>query len=402
MSRDDFLVRLVRFGRALRAAGLEVGPGRLRDAVAALTGVDPTSHDDVYWALRCTLCSHHDHLEVFDAAFETFWRGESAAVPQRPRAEPDAAAADEKGSDGSLRERGQVIESGRSTETPESDDPEYGQGASSTERLLALDFRDYGPDELIAARLLVDQIAAVLPLRRSFRMEPSRSAQRLDMRRTLRQAMRTEGDPMQRAWRRNRLVPRRTVFLLDISGSMAPYSRPLLMFAQSAVQAGRSVEVFAFGTRLTRVTHELIGTDRDRALAEVARTVPDWSGGTRIGPSIKNFNENWGRRGVARGALTVIVSDGWERGDPGPLRAAMAQLHRISHAVVWVNPLAGDPDYAPLAAGMAAALPYVDIFLPGHDLTALMSLATALERLPDRRGHVRRHAGVSHMVSGPR
>jgi uncharacterized protein with von Willebrand factor type A (vWA) domain len=214
--------------------------------------------------------------------------------------------------------------------------------------------------------------------------------------------MRTEGDPMERAWRRNRRVPRRTVFLLDISGSMAPYARPLLMFAQAAVQAGRSVEVFTFGTRLTRVTNQLMGTDRDRALAEAARTVPDWSGGTRIGPSVKGFNENWGMRGMARGAVVVIASDGWERGDPDPLRTAMAQLHRVAYAVAWVNPLAGDPDYAPLAAGMAAALPYIDIFLPGHDLTALRSLASALERLSDRRGHVGRHAGVKHLTRASR
>lgn len=217
------------------------------------------------------------------------------------------------------------------------------------------------------------------------------------MRRTLRQAMHTEGDPMQRAWRRNRVVPRRTIFLLDISGSMSPYARPVMMFAQAAVQAGRVVEAFTFGTRLTRVTAQLMGRDRDRALAEAARTVPDWSGGTRIGLSLRSFNELWGRRGLARGSVVVIVSDGWERGDPGPLRAAMGQLHRIAHAVVWVNPLAGDPRYEPLAAGMAAAFPHVDLFLPGHDLSALMSLAAALERIPARRGNQRPHVGGTRL-----
>jgi hypothetical protein len=177
---------------------------------------------------------------------------------------------------------------------------------------------------------------------------------------------------------------------------MSPYARPVMMFAQAAVQAGRVVEAFTFGTRLTRVTAQLMGRDRDRALAEAARTVPDWSGGTRIGLSLRSFNELWGRRGLARGGVVVIVSDGWERGDPGPLRAAMGQLHRIAHAVVWVNPLAGDPRYEPLAAGMAAALPHVDLFLPGHDLSALVSLAAALERIPARRGNQRRH------VSGTR
>jgi uncharacterized protein with von Willebrand factor type A (vWA) domain len=402
MTNDDFLVRLVHFGRALQSAGLEVGPGRLRDTVVALTAVDATSHDDVYWTLRCTLCSHHDHLEVFDAAFESFWRGETSVIHERPRAHSDVAGEEDEQSGGPLHDVMQMVEASGGTEPPESEDCEHGKGASSTERLLTLDFREYGPDELIAARRLVDRIGRTLPQRRSFRLEAAPSAQWLDMRRTLRQAMRTEGDPMQRAWRRKRLVPRRTVFLLDISGSMAPYARPLLMFAQAAVQAGRSVEVFTFGTRLTRVTNELMATDRDRALAEAARTVPDWSGGTRIGLSIKSFNERWGRRGLARGAVAVIASDGWERGDPQPLRAAMAQLHRIAHAVVWVNPLAGDPDYAPLAAGMAAALPFIDVLLPGHDLSALMALATALEGLPDRRGHVRRHAGARHLTSSSR
>ena len=393
MSGEDLLARLVCFGRRLRAEGLEVGPGRLRDAVVALTAVDPLDHDDVYWAMRCTLCSHRDHLDVFDAAFEAFWRTEPAAIYERVRLQVEATDDEDDDSAGELQERARVLEAGDG-EAPTGEDPEHGQGASRAERLLTLDFREYGPEELIAARRLVEQIAKTLPRRSSFRLEPASSAQRLDMRRTLRQAMRTEGDPIERAWRRNRIVPRRTVFLLDISGSMAPYARPVMMFAQSAVQAGRFVEVFTFGTRLTRVTAHLTGADRDRALADAAEAVPDWSGGTRIGPSLRSFSETWGRRGMARGAVVVIVSDGWERGDPEPLRHAMTQLHRLAHAVVWVNPLAGDPGYAPLALGMAAALPHVDVFLPGHDLRALMSLANALEQLPDRRGHVRRHQRV--------
>ncbi len=400
MSTEDFLVRLVRFGRMLRAEGLEVGPGRLRDAVVALTAVDPLDHDDVYWALRCTLCSHHDHLEVFDAAFESFWRGEAVALHERARLQLEPSGEDEEGPGGEVREQARMLEPADG-DASVGEDPEHGQGASQAERLFTLDFREYGPDELAAARRLVDRIAKTLPRRRSFRLEPAVRAARVDMRRTLRQAMRTEGEPIERAWRQNRMVTRRTVFLLDISGSMAPYVRPVIMFAQSAVRAGRSVEVFTFGTRLTHLTPHLAGSDRDRALAQAAAAVPDWSGGTRIGPSLKSFNESWGRRGMTRGAVVVIVSDGWERGDPGPLRQAMAGLHRMAHAVVWVNPLAGDPGYAPLAAGMAAALPHIDVFLPGHDLSALMSLAGALEQLPDRRGHVRRHVRV-HAGAGAR
>jgi len=401
MTEDDFLERIVRFGRSLRSAGLDVGPGRLHDAVVALTAADPTAHDDVYWALRCTLCSHRNHLEVFDSAFEALWRGDATAPQERVRPQPDPGGEENESSGLEASRQRHLLES-NAEPPPAGQDPEQGQGASFSERLLTLDFGEYGPAELAAAQRLVERIATSLPSRRSFRLEPASNAPRLDMRRTLRQSMRTEGEAMQRSWRRNRLVARRTIFLLDISGSMSAYARPMMMFAQAAVRAGRSVEVFTFGTRLTRITAQLIGRDRDRALAEAVRTVPDWSGGTRIGPSLRSFNETWGRRSLARGSVVVIVSDGWERGDPAPLGAAMAQLHRVAHAIVWVNPMAGDPEYEPLAAGMAASLPHVDVFLPGHDLSALMSLAAALERIPDRRGHVRRHPGPAPLTRAVR
>jgi uncharacterized protein with von Willebrand factor type A (vWA) domain len=255
---------------------------------------------------------------------------------------------------------------------------------------LEIDFRDYGEEETRAARALIERLALSLPRRRSFRLEPAADGRHLDMRRTLRQSMTTDGHPVQRAWRRNRIVPRRTVFLLDISASMAPYARALVMFAQAAVQAGRAVEAFTFGTRLTRLTTQLATRDRDRALAEAAAAVPDWAGGTRIGPSLELFNQTWGRRGVSRGAVVVIASDGWERGDTTLLREQMQHLQRAAHAVVWVNPLAADPRYRPVAAGMAAALPSVDLFLPGHNLADLTGLARAIEELPDQRGRVTR------------
>lgn len=389
MTDVDFVERLVRFGRGLQSGGLEVGPGRLRDAVFALTAVDPTARDDVYWALRCTLCSHRDHLEVFDGAFDAFWRGDlgSAAAPTRLKIDP--ATDDDADSESGTSVHARALEPGRSDGSAE-DSSEQGQGASGMERLMTLDFREYGPQELRDARHLVERIATALPRRRSYRLEPATSARRLDMRRTLHHAMRTEGESLQRVWLRNRIVPRRTVFLLDISGSMSPYARPIIMFAQAAVRAGGAVEAFTFGTRLTRITDQLAGRNRDRALAEAARSVPDWAGGTRIGASLQAFNDTSRRTGLARGSVVIIVSDGWERGEPTQLRTAMAQLHRSAHAVVWVNPLAGDPRYEPLAAGMAAALAHVDVFLPGHNLAALMSLAGALEVLPTRRGHVRR------------
>jgi hypothetical protein len=392
MNAEHFVTRLVRFGRTLREGGLEVGPGRLQDAMVSLTAVDPTDRDDVYWALRCTLCSHRDHLEVFDQAFGAFWAGQGDAGERRPRLDVDPIADEDAGQD----------ESGLAALAPEAiaeddqaqGDSEHGLGSSATERLLTLDFREYGTQELREARALINRIALSLPRRRSLRLEPSSAGRHLDMRRTLRNAMDTGGHPVQRAWRRNRVVPRRTVFLMDVSASMAPYVRAMVMFAQAAVQAGRTVEAFTFGTRLTRLTTHLAGADRDRALAAAAEAVPDWAGGTRIGASLRAFNDSWGRRGISRGALVIVVSDGWERGDPEPLREEMSRLHRAAHAVVWVNPLASDPRYRPLAAGMAAALPSVDVFVPGHNLADLVALARVLETLPDRRGRVPRMAAA--------
>ena len=401
-SAQPFLPRLVRFGRTLRAAGLEVGPGRLQDAIVALTAVDPMVREDVYWALRCTLCSHRDHLEAFDAAFGPFWRG-LEATREEPSLLGVEPAFDEDGEDGKELESGNAERAtGPGTNDPAprpGGETELGQGASPSERLLTLNFREYGAQEIRDARLLIDRIAKTLPRRRSLRLEPWHGGRHLDLRRTLREAMRTDGHPQQREWRRNRMVPRRTVFLLDISGSMSPYSRVMTMFAQAAVQACRVVEAFTFGTRLTRVTAELMNPDRDRGLADASMAVPDWAGGTRIGASFKAFNDTWGRRNLARGAVVIIVSDGWERGDPASLGVEMARLHRAAYAIVWINPLAGDARYQPLVGGMAAALPYVDAFLPGHDLTALMSLAAVLERLPDGRGRGRRHAGGSRRAA---
>jgi uncharacterized protein with von Willebrand factor type A (vWA) domain len=392
MTTEPFVPRLVRFGRTLREGGLEVGPGRLQDAIVSLTAVDPTERDDVYWALRCTLCSHQEHLEAFEQAFDAFWLGNPGGEERRARLDVEPVAddnADARDDDAAMTATS--LEAAGDDDTT-AGDSEHGQGSSASERLLGLDFREYGPQELRDARVLIGRIALSLPRRRSFRLEPSGDGRHLDMRRTLRDAMNTGGHPVQRAWRRNRVVPRRTVFLLDVSASMAPYVRAMVMFAQAAVHAGRSVEAFTFGTRLTRLTPHLAGTDRDRALAAAAKAVPDWAGGTRIGTSIKAFNDQWGRRGLSRGALVIVVSDGWERGDPAPLREEMAQLHRAAHAVVWVNPLAGDPRYQPLAAGMAAALPSVDVFLPGHNLAGLVALAEVLEKLPDRRGRMSRVA----------
>jgi uncharacterized protein with von Willebrand factor type A (vWA) domain len=201
----------------------------------------------------------------------------------------------------------------------------------------------------------------------------------------MRAAMTTEGYPVVRMWRRRRLVPRKLLFMIDISGSMEPYARAMMMFLHAAVGPGRKVEAFTFGTRLTRVTRQLEAREADRALQAAVSAVPDWAGGTRIGEAVRTLNQRWGRRGFTRGAVVVIVSDGWERGGPELLAREMLVLHRTAHTVVWVNPLAGEPGYEPLAEGMAAALPYVDRFMPGDNLRSLEAMAALFEALPDER-----------------
>jgi uncharacterized protein with von Willebrand factor type A (vWA) domain len=383
---DAIVRKLVTFGRILREAGLEVGPGRLQDGLRALDSVRLDDRDEVYHALRCAIVSRRDDLEAFDAAFATFWeRAPSAALTHRPPimqldlpSRPDAAP---------RRVDAHQVEGDSQDGEGDGEDEELPAAAvySADELLRERDFARFGPDELRRARALVERIATASPRRRSLRSRPSHDGRSIDLRRTLHQAMRTGGHPVERAWRTPKTVPRRLVFLVDVSGSMEPYARAMTMFLQAAVRSGRHVEAFTFGTRLTRLTPYLVGRDPDRALARAAAAVPDWAGGTRIGENLKAFNDVWGRRALTRGAVVVIASDGWERGDPALLGSEMARLRRAAHTVVWINPLAGGAGYRPLVAGMAAALPHIDRFLPGHNLKALEALADALDEIPARR-----------------
>jgi uncharacterized protein len=379
--------RLTGFGRVLREAGAEVGPGRLQDAVLALCTVDVRSRDEVYWAMRCTLVSHQKDLDAFDRMFAAYWErvpapsGEDALPLPMPS---QAESPSEAGAQPATRERSVSAGSADDADADDSDDggSEGGMAWSAVERLRELDFAAYTVAELRASRRLVERIARAVPRRASRRLEAAHDGRHLDKRRTLRAGMRTDGYPIERHWRRSRIVPRKLVFLVDVSGSMEPYARAMIMFLQAAVREGGNVEAFTFGTRLTRVTPELEGHDPERALRAATHAVHDWAGGTRIGDALAAFNARWAPRGLTRGAVVVIASDGWERGDPVKVAEAMERLHRAAHAIVWVNPLAGDPDYKPLAQGMAAALPYVDHFLAGHNLRALEGLAAVLEELP--------------------
>jgi hypothetical protein len=370
---DAFLRDLVSFGRLLRASGAEVGPGRVADAVRGLDAVGLRDRRDVYFTLRQTLVSHRDELELFDLAFGSWAHGVTAGEPER-RSELLLAPGTSRRADG---------DEGGDGRRPEGETS--ARGASIVEVLRRKDFALLDDAELEEVARLLAEVGRVRPRRTSRRLRPSARGQRLDVRRVVRRSLRSGGELVDLPTRTRKVVPRKLVVLCDISGSMAPYARALLLFLHATAQAGR-VEAFAFGTRLHRLTSDLAARNPDAALARVSRQVVDWGSGTRIGASLKQFNDEYGRQALSRGAVVVIASDGWERGDPELLGREMARLSRAAYSVVWINPLKGTPGYEPLAQGMRAALPFVDRFLPGHNLDSLEGLAGVLA------GIERRHA----------
>jgi uncharacterized protein len=247
------------------------------------------------------------------------------------------------------------------------------------------DFAAMTPEEFAQVSKAIAEVSAVRPLRRSRRLRPHTRGRRLDLRRLARRSLARGGDPIERTFRRRIEVPRKLVVLCDVSGSMEAYTRALLLFLHAVVGSGRGVEVFVFGTRLIRLTEEFRTRDPEQALAAAAKRVVDWASGTRIGASLRTFNDVWGRRAPTRGAAVVIVSDGWECEDATLVAKEMARLQRAAYAVVWVNPLKGSPEYQPLAAGMRAALPFVDRFVAGHNLASLEELAGLLAGIDRRR-----------------
>ncbi len=373
-SPGDLIVRgVVVLGRALRDAGVPVGPSRVQDALLALATVASDDREQIYWALRCTLTSRREDLELFDEAFSRLREPEPPDQPDlNPGAtpKPDRRQLPNEPSQGIERmaaDQELVTDGDGEPEAAES-----GMRWSAVERLRELDFasvlRGRAPARVTARRAPRegDAAAALAPA----------AARRLraGVRYTRRRCARRCAATAIRSFARGGLRPgphAGCVFVVDVSGSMQPYARAMMMFLQAAVRAGRRVEAFTFGTRLTRVTRELAARNPDQALLAATRVVRDWAGGTRIGENLRTLNDDWGRRGLTRGAVVVIVSDGWERGDIDSLVDEMERLQRASHTVIWVNPLAGEPGYEPLAQGMAASLPYVDHFLPGHNLRQL-------------------------------
>jgi uncharacterized protein with von Willebrand factor type A (vWA) domain len=372
---------LVEFGRALRAHGLPVGTGRIVSFCRAASALAPLDRNALYWAGRATLVARKDDFEVYDRVFKAFFerslledtlaelltqkiprRQDDDDAPELDAVEARAlTAVGEAGADDELEDAGalRIV-------------------ASGNEVLRAKSFEDLTDAERRLAHALVRAIAWRMPTKRARRSRPTRSGATFDMRRTLRASLKTEGEPFRRAWRARRVKVRPLVLLLDISGSMSAYSRALMQFAYAARRCGHRVEVFCFGTRLTRVTRALASADPDRALENTARAVADWEGGTRIGDSLKELLDGWAQHAAIRGAVVVLCSDGLERGDPALLSTQMARLGRLAHRVVWVNPLKGSPQYQPLARGMARALPHVDVFLAGHNVASLEVLADTI------------------------
>ncbi|HLI54159.1 MAG TPA: VWA domain-containing protein [Acidimicrobiales bacterium] len=376
MSADGPARIVTGFVRALRAGGLSVPTGAAVAFAEALGLLGLEDPDRVYWAGRATLVRRPEDVERYDQTFSAYWAGVAAPAGETPQEREVTLALD-------------------SDEAVGGEDPaEHAKGDvqavrySPAEVLSQRDLATLGPEEWAEAQRLVSALKVTTELRSSRRTRPSRrrAGDHPDLRRTFRRNVRFRGVPVERAWREPAERPRRTVFLLDVSGSMEPYSRALVRFAHAAVASRRAgeVEVFALGTRLTRITKELSRRNPETALQTAAGAVSDWSGGTRLGETIGRFNDLWGVRGMARGAVVVVFSDGWDRGAPEVMAAEMARLARVARRVVWVNPLKATPGYAPLARGMAAALPYVDQFVEGHSVSSLEQLAAVLAAGPRR------------------
>ena len=361
------------FTQALRLAGVSVPTGSAVTYMSALGQVGLDEPEHVYWAGRATLVRRPEDVEVYDRVFTSYWVDVTAIGLSPNWATPVTLAVDDDSAD----------------------DPEPGDGVSppggeevralrwsAVEVLADRDMAALTPEEWSEAQRLITALRISTELQPSRRRRSARQrvGDHPDLRRTFRRNVRHGGVPLERAWREQTPRPRRMVFLLDVSGSMESYSRAMARFAHAAVTSRRSgrVEVFTIGTHLTRITRELGRRDPESALRSAGHAVTDWSGGTRLGESIGVFNDIWGVRGMARGAAVVICSDGWDRGDPERMATEMARLSRVARRVVWVNPLKASPGYAPLARGMAAALPYVDVFVEGHSLRSLEHLATLL------------------------
>jgi uncharacterized protein with von Willebrand factor type A (vWA) domain len=373
------------FARRLHDAGVPVTTDRAAWFAEALTAVEPVSRRRLYWTARGVFVTGTGQVAVFDAVFREVFGAvrapdDAAEAPTDPDAPAELPPTDEprRSSDGA----GVAAPAG-STPAPRPGDEATHDAplpvlASDEEVLRTKRFDALEPGELAGLYHLMTRIRMTTPRRRTRRSQRDRHGERIDLRRTLRGSLRTAGDPIRLARRRRRITRRRIVLLCDISGSMEPYARAYLQFLTCAAGAGPNAEAFVFATRLTRVTRALASRNPERAIQRAAATAPDWSSGTRIGDALKLFNDRHGRRGMARGAVIVILSDGWERGDPALVGREMERLRRLAYRIVWVNPRVSARDFEARAGGLVAALPFCDALVSGHSLEALHEVADAI------------------------
>jgi uncharacterized protein with von Willebrand factor type A (vWA) domain len=396
---------LMRFGRRLRDAGLPVGSGQIISFFDAIQFAGLERREDVYHAARAVMTTRPEQIPTFDVEFARFWKDILARTPmlleatlrddeeaigapdKRSKAEDDPAKG--KGEAGSSSEKTMLAIEGMddASNTADSEDfevpPEDVLIFSARDSFRKKDFAQYTPEEIAEARRIMERMHWRLGTRRTRRRERAIRGEFIDHRAMLRSALRQGGVPIELKWRKRKEKMRPLVLICDISGSMDRYSRLLLQFVHTLEAGLDSVEVFVFGTRLTRITRELRKRDVDQAITDVVSAVDDWSGGTRIGEAIREFNYTWSRRVLRSNATVVMISDGWDRGDPFLLGTEMARLQRSCRRLIWLNPLMGAPGYQPLTQGIRAVLPYVDYFLPVHNLKSLEALAELLSAVDD-------------------
>jgi uncharacterized protein with von Willebrand factor type A (vWA) domain len=386
-----FVDNLVAFSRLLRRVGFDVPVGRVLDLTEALTHVDLNSRDEVFHTCRALLVQQHEQLAAFAEVFDAFWRDHSnpfATSGTRVRDARTTAALASAAAGLLPPEEGSGQDDGR-------DDAVEGvvQTWSDVGGLAHKDFAEFTDEEIARARLALEQLDWIPGERRTRRWIHGRGP-RIDLRQALMRSLRTGGEVITLPSRRRRSKPRPLVLLCDVSGSMERYSRMLLHFAHGLAHRSGQLEVFLFSTGLTRVTRQLRLRRLRDAVDAVADVVPDWSGGTRIGPALRQFHQRWARRVLHQAPVVLLISDGWDRGDPHVLRGQMARLQRSCHRLIWLNPLIGTLDYAPLTRGLQAALPFVDDFLAARTLADLAELAVHLGAIASRAPSGRRRAYI--------
>jgi len=407
---ERLLYRLTEFGRILWEVGIDVGPRKMLELAETLNYIDVTNKEDFYNTLKCSLLARHEQEVIFDQMFLYYWymrdrqnkkaenpRGAAKRDERQMRLPPSERKRLAEHMNANEQQRKDLRSEMRQSERPrrahehiddeddEDDANPQGTAYSAIEMLRKKDFESFTWEEVQEAKKLMAEMRWNLGMRPTHRKAPSRNGSYPDMRRIVRRNLKYGAEILELTWRKTKRKPRPLVIICDISGSMSLYSRLLLHFIHTISNGLMNVEAFVFGTRLTRITRQLKRRDVDDAVRDVSKSVQDWSGGTRIGDAIHYFNQKWSRRVLGRGAVVLVISDGWDRGEAGVLEVEMDRLQHSCHRLIWLNPLLGSPDYRPLTIGMKTALPYIDNFLPAHNLDSLINLGNLLATIDDSR-----------------